>query len=98
MLSDSTEKFMREYGLQVPIVQAPTGSIAGPELAIAVANAGAIGALALTWTEPEEAAPKAAGRSIRDVTDLKYDEGKYYFVVFRVLMDDVKKDGTGRIT
>lgn len=56
MLTTATEKFMREYGLRVPIVQAPTGSIAGPELAIAVANAGAMGALALTWTEPEEAA------------------------------------------
>ena len=47
---------MRDFGLRVPIVQAPTGSIAGPELAIAVANAGAMGALALTWTAPDDAA------------------------------------------
>ncbi len=63
-LSPITEKFMREYGLRVPIVQAPTGSIAGPELAIAVANAGAMGALALTWTPTEEAA-----RIVRQVRD-----------------------------
>lgn len=56
MLTNATENFMRDYGLRVPIVQAPTGSIAGPELAIAVANAGAMAALALTWTEPDEAA------------------------------------------
>ena len=56
MLTAATEKFLRDYGLRVPLVQAPTGSIAGPELAIAVANAGAMAALALTWTPPDEAA------------------------------------------
>lgn len=35
-----------------PIYQAPTGSIAGPELCAAVSTAGAMGAMALTWTEP----------------------------------------------
>ena len=67
MLTDAAKNFMREYGLRVPIVQAPTGSIAGPELAIAVANAGAMGALALTWTEPEEAARLV--RQVRAGTD-----------------------------
>jgi NAD(P)H-dependent flavin oxidoreductase YrpB (nitropropane dioxygenase family) len=43
-------------GLQFPIAQAPTGSIAGPELCAAVSGAGALGALGLTWTEPDEAA------------------------------------------
>ena len=49
------QQFMTSFGLRVPIVQAPTGSIAGPELAIAVTNAGGIGALGLTWTPPDQA-------------------------------------------
>lgn len=44
------------FALRYPICQAPTGSIAGPELAAAVSKAGALGALALTWTAPETAA------------------------------------------
>ena len=43
-------------GLRVPLFQAPTGSIAGPELCMAVTLAGAMGALALTWTTPDVAA------------------------------------------
>lgn len=43
-------------GIAVPILQAPTGSIAGPELAAAVSEAGGLGAMGLTWTPPEEAA------------------------------------------
>jgi nitronate monooxygenase len=34
---------------------APTGSIAGPELCAAVANAGGVGAMGVTWTDPETA-------------------------------------------
>lgn len=56
--------FMAEFGLRVPIVQAPTGSIAGQELAIAVAQAGGMGALALTWTAREQAA-----QSVRQVCE-----------------------------
>jgi NAD(P)H-dependent flavin oxidoreductase YrpB (nitropropane dioxygenase family) len=44
------------FPLRIPIFQAPTGSIAGPELAAAVSAAGAVGAMALTWTAPEVAA------------------------------------------
>ncbi|MEU8228042.1 nitronate monooxygenase [Actinoplanes sp. NPDC048967] len=36
-------------GIDVPLVQAPIGSAAGPELAAAVADAGGLGMLALTW-------------------------------------------------
>ena len=38
---------------RVPIWQAPTGSIAGPELCAAVAGAGGVGGMGVTWTEPE---------------------------------------------
>lgn len=41
-------------------MQAPTGSIAGTELASAVCRAGGLGALGLTWTAPETAASMVA--------------------------------------
>ncbi|HVE63157.1 MAG TPA: nitronate monooxygenase [Mycobacteriales bacterium] len=39
-------------GIELPIVQAPIGSASCPELAAAVANAGGLGMLAITWVEP----------------------------------------------
>jgi nitronate monooxygenase/enoyl-[acyl-carrier protein] reductase II len=42
-------------GIDVPIVQAPIGSAAGPELAAAVAGAGGLGMLAVTWRGAEQA-------------------------------------------
>jgi len=54
-------------GLPIPLFQAPTGSIAGPELASAVSRAGAMGAMALTWTDPETA--RAHVRQVRAATD-----------------------------
>ncbi|MCW3053767.1 MAG: hypothetical protein JWN14_2937 [Chthonomonadales bacterium] len=48
------------FELDYPIWQAPTGSIAGPELAAAVSAAGGMGAMALTWTSPEQAAAQIA--------------------------------------
>jgi len=44
----------RLLGLDVPIVQAPIGGLAIPPLAAAVANAGGLGMLSLTWYEPDE--------------------------------------------
>lgn len=55
------------FGLRYPIWQAPTGSVAGPELCAAVATAGGMGAMALTWTEPETAASYV--RQVRALTD-----------------------------
>jgi nitronate monooxygenase len=52
--------------LTYPIWQAPTGSIAGPELAIAVADAGGMGAMALTMATPEQAAAQI--RQVRAAT------------------------------
>ena len=43
--------FTRAVGVEAPIVQAPIGGLATPELAAAVSEAGALGMLALTWTE-----------------------------------------------
>jgi nitronate monooxygenase len=43
----------RLLAIRVPIVQAPIGACATPELAAAVSNAGGLGMLALSWTPAE---------------------------------------------
>lgn len=43
----------RLVGIDLPIVQAPIGGLARPELAAAVSNAGGLGMLALTWSDPD---------------------------------------------
>src|SRR5207248_4014918 len=53
--------------LRYPIWQAPTGSIAGPELAAAVSKAGGMGAMGLTWTIPEVAAEQVS--QVRNLTE-----------------------------
>jgi len=54
-------------GVWLPIVQAPIGSAATPELAAAVADAGGLGMLALTWVTPPEAVDQV--RRVRRLTD-----------------------------
>ena len=49
------------------IIQAPIGSIATPELAAGVANAGGMGALGLTWTPIEQVATKVL--QVQELTD-----------------------------
>ncbi|MFE0106225.1 NAD(P)H-dependent flavin oxidoreductase [Streptomyces sp. NPDC059009] len=55
----------RRLGIQVPLVQAPIGSAVTPELVAAVAGAGGLGTLALTWVTAEQAV-----RRIREVRRL----------------------------
>lgn len=55
------------FGEKIPILQAPIGGSAPPELAAAVANAGAIGGIALTGHSGEEAAEVIA--NTRALTD-----------------------------
>ena len=57
---------MAPLGLRIPIFQAGTGSVAGPGLAAAVAQAGGMGGLGLTWTSPEDA--RAAVRYVKERT------------------------------
>ncbi|WP_031465606.1 NAD(P)H-dependent flavin oxidoreductase [Sciscionella sediminilitoris] len=52
-------------GIREPVVQAPIGSAASPELAAAVSAAGGLGMLALTWVNGSE-----AGERIRRVRQL----------------------------
>jgi nitronate monooxygenase len=54
-------------GIDAPIVQAPMGGAAGPELAAAVSNAGALGTLPL-WSAPPEDVAAAVART-RELTD-----------------------------
>src|SRR5262245_33868244 len=54
-------------GIQLPIVQAPIGSAATPELAAAVAAAGGLGMLALTWVTAQQAVDRL--RRVRQLTD-----------------------------
>jgi nitronate monooxygenase len=54
-------------GLKVPIMQAPVGSAATVRLASEVSQAGGLGALGASWTEPGVLREKI--RSIRRVTD-----------------------------
>ena len=51
---------MQWFGLTVPILQAPIGGVATPELVEAVGRAGAMGSLALTWTPLDTAADQIA--------------------------------------
>src|SRR5712692_4739347 len=52
-LHDRCRHFMSMFNLKYPIVQAPTDGPATSALAIAVSNAGAFGALPLTWVSPD---------------------------------------------
>jgi nitronate monooxygenase len=58
---------LSDFGLTVPIMQAPVGSAATPQLAGEVAQAGGLGALGASWTEPEVLREQI--RSIGRVTD-----------------------------
>ncbi len=53
--------------IDVPVVQAPIGSAATPELAAAVANAGGLGVLALTWSSPDTVRRQV--RRVRELTN-----------------------------
>ena len=52
-LHDRCRCFLSLFNLKYPIIQAPTDGPATSALAIAVSNAGALGALPLTWVSPD---------------------------------------------
>ena len=54
-LNPQAEKFISLFNLKYPIVEAPAAGPAGVKLAIAVAEAGAMASLPLTWTRTEQA-------------------------------------------
>jgi len=61
---------LASLGLDYPIFQAPIGSVASPELASAVSNAGGLGHLACTWRSPEQLA--ALFKRMRTLTERPY--------------------------
>jgi len=69
----------RLLGIDIPIIQAPVGSIAGPELAAAVSDAGGLGGLGLTWTNLEASAKHVT--LIRSATD------RPFFVNFALVFE-----------
>jgi NAD(P)H-dependent flavin oxidoreductase YrpB (nitropropane dioxygenase family) len=46
-------KLAERLGLKYPILQAPIGNLGGVELAAATSNAGGLGSMAITWTDPK---------------------------------------------
>ncbi len=67
MESSFDTSLCRMAGIDVPIVQAPIGGLARPELAAAVSNAGALGMLSLTWADRETVTATVA--RTRQLTD-----------------------------
>ncbi len=59
--------FCRLVGIDIPVIQAPIGGLAVPELAAAVSEAGGLGMVSVTWEEPAEIDKKLA--AIRARTD-----------------------------
>lgn len=59
--------FTRLIGIDQPIVQAPIGGLSVPALAGAVANAGGLGMMAISWMTPDEIREAVAG--VRAITD-----------------------------
>ncbi len=53
-LLSRSETFCRSFGLELPILLAPMAGASAPELSIAVANAGGLGALGAVLMEPGE--------------------------------------------
>jgi nitronate monooxygenase len=49
-----TASVFHQFRIELPVFQAPIGSIASPELAAAVCNAGGVGHLACTWRSPAQ--------------------------------------------
>lgn len=66
-MADLTTVLTERLGLEYPIVQAPVGSATCPELTAAVADAGALGMLAVTWRD------EAATRDALAETDRRTD-------------------------
>jgi nitronate monooxygenase len=77
-----TTALTEELDIDVPVVQAPVGSATCPELASAVAEAGGLGMLAVTWLDPETA--REDTREALDRTDGT--------VGVNVVVDDAAKD------
>ncbi|MCC7230495.1 MAG: nitronate monooxygenase [Fimbriimonadaceae bacterium] len=68
----------------IPIWQAPTGSTGGPKLAAAISAAGGVGAMGLTWTDPEIAADW--------VTEVRSSTSNPFYVNFVLAFEPIALD------
>ena len=66
-MTDLMTPLVRRLGLEVPIIRAPMGSAAAPELVGAVTEAGGLGLLALTWLTDRQAQRHI--QRVRQLTD-----------------------------
>ena len=69
-LNSAAQKLTKLLGIEIPIVQAPTGSAVTSDLVAAVSNAGAFGGIPLSWSSPEAAT--AMIKSITSKTDKSF--------------------------
>jgi nitronate monooxygenase len=70
----AAEKLMTLLNIKYPIIQAPTGGVLNSSFTSAVANTGALGALALSWSEPDYA--------IKQIDAIKTKTNNSYFANF----------------
>ena len=63
------QAFLALTGQRIPIIQAPIGSAATPELAAAVTRAGGLGGLALTWSDAAQVRTAVRAALLRHATD-----------------------------
>ncbi len=68
-----TEPLRTRLGIELPLVGAPMGGVAGPELAAAVSRAGGLGLLGNASTEPDEM--RAQIRAVRALTAKPFGVG-----------------------
>jgi NAD(P)H-dependent flavin oxidoreductase YrpB (nitropropane dioxygenase family) len=59
-----------QLGMEVPVIQAPIGSAATPELVAAVSRAGGLGMLPVTWLSEDQA--REGIRRVKDLTDRRF--------------------------
>ncbi len=72
--SPATKKLIKLLNIKYPIIQAPTGGAINSSFTAAVANTGCLGALPLSWSEPDSA--------IKQIEDVKRETKNSFFANF----------------
>lgn len=72
--SAATKKLTQLLNIEYPIIQAPTGGTINSSFTAAVANTGSLGALPLSWSNPDEA--------IKQIQDVKAKTQNSFFANF----------------
>ncbi|KJD35640.1 hypothetical protein PW52_07785 [Tamlana sedimentorum] len=72
--SETTKKLTKLLDIKYPIIQAPTGGTINSSFSASVANTGCLGALPLSWSDPEEA--------IKQIKEVKTKTKNAFFANF----------------